>query len=281
VSSWQTANPPTTDSEFELSPRPIRLTRIEQENYRVATFTFDASIQARPGQYGMFWLPGIDEKPFSLVNDDPLTITVAAVGAFTRALHALQPGAAVGFRGPFGAPFTQQGQNVLLAGGGYGVAPLLFFARRVMLAGGRVRMVTGARIADDLLYVRQFEEAGCPIIATTDDGSYGRQGLASVAVAEWLVEERSDCIYGCGPEGLLVALATLAAEHDIPAQLSVERYFKCSVGICGQCTVGELLACVDGPVIASDRLLAQDDFGRYHRIRTGARVPIGHGLPAG
>lgn len=257
-----------------LAPRPIRVARVVPENYRVSTFTFDSAVDALPGQFGMVWLPGIDEKPFSLVSADPIAITVASVGPFTRALHALEPGASVGFRGPFGTPFTAHGQRLLLCGGGYGVAPLLFVARQAMAQGLDVSMVTGARRAGDLLLVRQFEEAGCPIVVTTDDGSAGRPGLASQAVEMLIESGRPSCLYGCGPEGLLVALAHLAQRHDIPAQLSVERYFKCAVGICGQCTVGELLACADGPVIDARRLLAQEDFGRAHRIRTGALVSL-------
>jgi dihydroorotate dehydrogenase electron transfer subunit len=257
-----------------LGPRAVRLARVEQENYRVSSFVFDAAVEALPGQFGMFWLPGKDEKPFSLVAADPLTISVAAVGPFTRALHALPPGQFVGFRGPYGVPFQQRGRRLLLCGGGYGVAPLFFLARETIRAGCSVTMVTGAQTEEDLLFVQRFADAACPTVVTTDDGSAGRKGLASDAVADAIATERPDQLYGCGPEGLLVALARVAREHRIAAQLSVERYFKCAVGICGQCTVGELLACADGPVIAGDVLLAQDDFGRAHRVRTGALVPL-------
>lgn len=263
----------------QLAPRPVRLVRIERENYRVATFTFDLSVSVQPGQFGMFWLPGQDEKPFSLVDGAPLAITVAAVGPFTRALHALEPGALVGFRGPFGTPFTPKGATLLLAGGGYGVAPLFFLAREALKAGRRVTMVTGARTADDLLLVRRVEDVGCPVVVMTEDGSAGERGLASMAVAGLLETDRPDAVCGCGPEGLLVALAHLAREHGLPAQLSVERLFKCAIGICGHCAVGQWLACIDGPVLDSVKLLAEEEFGRWHRLQSGALVPLGHGTP--
>ena len=80
----------------------------------------------------MAWLPRFDEKPFSLVDADPVTITVAAVGPFTGFLHGLGPGDRVWLRGPFGHGFKSSEGPVLAVGGGYGVAPISFLTRRVI-----------------------------------------------------------------------------------------------------------------------------------------------------
>ena len=99
---------------------------ITQDNYRTKTFVLDARLTATPGQFVMVWLPRFDEKPFSLVSADPVTLMITAVGPFTRLMHEKQVGDKVWLRGPFGqgyqVPPTQK--RLALIGGGYGVAPL-------------------------------------------------------------------------------------------------------------------------------------------------------------
>ena len=57
-----------------------KITGVEKENEIVTTFTLDAKLEteATPGQFVMLWLPGFDEKPYSLAGVSPLTISVGA-----------------------------------------------------------------------------------------------------------------------------------------------------------------------------------------------------------
>ena len=107
-------------------PTSAKIIDIQQENYRTKTFTFDLTLAATPGQFVMVWLPRFDEKPFSLVNANPVTLMITAVGPFSRLLHEKQPGDKVWFRGPFGQGYAvpPAQQRLALVGGGYGVAPL-------------------------------------------------------------------------------------------------------------------------------------------------------------
>jgi len=111
-------------------PKPTRIGQVIVENAKVKTFILETSLEAEPGQFVMIWLPRVNEKPFSLVDADPLTITVARVGPFTSELHRLEVGDRLWFRGPLGRGFELVGENLLLVGGGYGVAPLAFLAKR-------------------------------------------------------------------------------------------------------------------------------------------------------
>lgn len=230
-------------------PRPARLVRIRTENHRTKTFVLDAGVSARPGQFAMLWLPGLDEKPFSLLDSDPLSFTIAAVGPFTRALHTLAPGDRLWFRGPFGAGFTPRGGDHLLVGGGYGAAPLLLLAREMLAGGGRVRVVLGARTADELLLVQAVRDAGAEVHVTTDDGSVGTRGRVTDVVGPMLVADRPDTLYACGPHPMLHALEALSLEHALDTQLSWEAYMRCAIGICGSCEHDGLLLCADGPVL--------------------------------
>lgn len=242
-------------------PQPVRLVSVQTENSRTKTFVFEArwraERRAEPGQFLMAWLPRFDEKPFSLVDDDPVTITVAAVGPFTTLLHRLQPGDKVWLRGPLGRGFRSGGasmhpRRLLLVGGGYGVAPLSFLARRSLAAGKTALAVIGARTAADLLFVERLRSEGADVRVTTEDGSQGVAGLATDAVEPLLSAGLCDGLYACGPHAMLAALARLARRFQIPAQLSWEAYMRCGLGLCGSCEKDGKILCLDGPVLPLD-----------------------------
>ena len=62
---------------------------IERETPLVKNFILDMRLQSKPGQYVMVWLPGQNEKPFSLAAGNPLTLSIAKVGSFTEKMHTL------------------------------------------------------------------------------------------------------------------------------------------------------------------------------------------------
>jgi dihydroorotate dehydrogenase electron transfer subunit len=232
-------------------PRPARVRDVTVENYRTRTIRLDVGIDAEPGQFAMVWLPGLDEKPFSLLDDEPLSFTVAAVGPFSRAVHRLAPGDAAWFRAPYGRGFRRAGDDHLLVGGGYGVAPLLFLARRLRANGDRVRVVIGARTNDDLLHIEAFRALDVELRLATEDGSAGTRGVVTDVVRPLVASEPPSAVYACGPHGMLAAVEALATEAGVAAQLSWEAYMRCGIGVCGSCEHRGLLLCVDGPVIGS------------------------------
>jgi dihydroorotate dehydrogenase electron transfer subunit len=253
-----------------MLPRFVAITRIVAENPYIKTFILDDAIpKATPGQFIMLWLPGVDEKPFAIVAREPLAITVAAVGPFSRALHALNPGDQVGWRGPFGHGFdTNVKGNVLLMGGGYGVAALYFAASELRKQAAELTVAIGGRSAHDLIFEDRFRELGAQVELATEDGSRGTRGL--VTDAAHVAFPRAEHVLACGPEAMLVAIMRLALARNVPAQLSVERYFKCGFGICGQCTISGKLVCLDGPVLTANELSRLPEFGRVHRDASGA-----------
>jgi len=242
-------------------PTPFRIRHIEAENYRTVTVVLDGELDAYPGQFIMAWLPRFDEKPFSLVNANPITVMVTAVGPFSRLVHELQVGDNLWLRGSFGQgyhiptaqlPTTQQ--HLALVGGGYGVAPLLWLAKQTLAQVAHITAVIGARTAEDLLYVDRFEQlaqqhANLTVIATTEDGSAGLKGRVTDALLPLAERNKLDGIYACGPHGMLGALQALGAQHAIPAQLSWEAYMRCGIGICGACEHAGSVLCLDGPVL--------------------------------
>ena len=243
-------------------PTPFPIRSIETDNYRTKTFVLDASLDAAPGQFVMAWLPRFDEKPFSLVNADPVTLMVTAVGPFSRLLHELEPGDRLWIRGAYGKGFQlpRSGLCAAFVGGGYGVAPLFWLARAWKGRLAALSVVIGAGSARDLLYIDQFSRlnndyanngSGVQVLTCTEDGSAGVRGRVTDLLEPRLAAGEFDLICACGPDGMLAALDRLGNRYGVPRQLSWEAYMRCGIGICGSCEHDGRVLCLDGPVLQS------------------------------
>jgi dihydroorotate dehydrogenase electron transfer subunit len=227
----------------------MRIAETAQLTDHVKSFTLDGQLSAHSGQFVMVWLPGLNEKPFSLVSDDPVTLAVAKVGPFSARFHELGAGDRLWLRGPFGHGFDIAGERVLLIAGGYGVAPLAFLASRARDV-GRKKAVLGAATGDDLFFQDRLAKAGCEVVLVTEDCSVGEGGLCTDVAERLFSEEPFDMVYGCGPEGMLDKIEELCLRKGVPGQLSKEAYMRCGMGVCGSCQRNGLLVCRDGPVFA-------------------------------
>ncbi|MBU0532914.1 dihydroorotate dehydrogenase electron transfer subunit [Candidatus Micrarchaeota archaeon] len=248
-----------------------KIKKIIEENYRIKTIEIDHSIEALPGQFLMVWIPGVGERPMSIGNNDPLTISVANVGKVSGKMHELKEGELISYRGPFGNPFTlpQNGKRILVIGGGYGVVPIYFLAKVAKENGAGVYSVIGGRTERDIVWEKQLFMVSTETFITTDDGSRGKKGTVLVE-AEWLIKEKKiDHVYTCGPEKMMEAVAKLCKEYDVACEVSLERYMKCGVGVCGSCAVDGKLCCQDGPVFTGEEALSISDFGKRKRDATG------------
>jgi len=241
-------------------PAPFPILSVETDNYRTKTFTLDLKLNALPGQFVMAWLPRFDEKPFSLVAADPVTLMVTAVGPFTNLLHGMGPGDLIWIRGPFGTSFRLPGPGLRAAfvGGGYGVAPLLWLARAWRRHLEELTVIIGAGESADLLYVDRFnalrreaksDATPIEVLTCTEDGSAGSTGLATDLLSSSLVSGETDLLCACGPHGMLTVINNLGEEHNVPRQLSWEAYMRCAIGICGSCELNGRILCLDGPVL--------------------------------
>ncbi len=252
--------------------KTLAIRRVVEHNPTLKSFYLDDPGAGEPGQFVMLWLPGVDEKPISISHrgNGELELTVKAIGPFTRALMALGPGERLGLRGPFGHGF-EIADGGLLVGGGCGVAPLHFLAERMAEQRLSFTVMLGGRNRADIMFVDDYARRGCCI--ATEDGSEGDTGLVTARLIEQIEETGCKTIYGAGPEPMLLAVHEIARQHDLPVQLSFERYMKCGVGICGQCCLDGSGArvCVEGPVLDDAQLAQVTELGQPHRDATGAR----------
>lgn len=204
-------------------------------------------------------------RPISINNVDydhnELWLLIAAVGDGTRQLQKLQKGDRLNCVLPLGNSFTMptdSTQKVLLVGGGVGVAPLLYFGKRIKAMGGEPTFLLGARSAKDVLERELFEQVGRMFI-TTEDGSEGEKGF--VTNHSVLAQEHFDRISTCGPKPMMMAVARYAFKNDIECEVSLENKMACGVGACLCCvekTVeGNKCVCKEGPVMNIKKLTWQ------------------------
>lgn len=247
--------------------RPVNavITKVIEETPAIRTFFFNTSFEPEPGQFVMVWIRGVDEIPLVLSYNN--AITVMKVGPATSALFELGEGDSIGIRGPFGNGFRIKGDNILLAAGGVGAAPLSPLAEKASSKGIKVTTLLGAKTKEELVFRERFEAAGKVLIAT-DDGSIGKHGYVTQLVDE---QEDYSQLYCCGPEIMMKKI--LEKVEPGKAQFSLHRYIKCGLGICGACCVDGLRVCKDGPVFTGE-VLRKSEFGIYSRNERGEKVKI-------
>lgn len=225
-----------------------------------------------PGQFVHMALPDRDasvlRRPFSIFDRDEdagrIEILYQTVGAGTQAMTGWQPGFETRMIGcigrPWEVPFSTK--RALLVGGGVGAAPLNLLCQQLVDEGVDVDVILGAQTEGALVCRKRYEDAcGKEPRCSTDDGSFGREGFATLLVEEALDAAQAagtpyDYAAVCGPEPLMRAASALLMDAGVACQVSLERRMACGVGACLSCVVetvdGRKRACVDGPIFDAE-----------------------------
>jgi len=235
----------------DLSFRTYHLVENQPLAADLSILRFERDILIRPGQFVFVWLPGVGEKPFSVLDDHPLTLAIQRRGCFSEKLCSLEAGATVYVRGPYGVPLhPPKQQKTVLVGGGTGFAALYHLAKTQP----GTEIFLGAKDARHLFYVEEARKVA-PVHIATEDGSVGRQGAVTALLRHWLRTQKSEedlVFFNCGPAGMVDAAVALE-ELYVPRHHiynSIDYVTRCGVGICGSCATpdGQRL-CVDGPFL--------------------------------
>jgi dihydroorotate dehydrogenase electron transfer subunit len=200
--------------------------------------------------------------PLSIHDADYTTntikILVQVVGSGSRRLSELKTGERINLIYPLGNSFTlpSKGERVLLAGGGCGLAPLLYLARKSHDAGAEVSVALGFRNKERILDYSTFEAIATVYLAT-EDGSAGTNGfITDIAIFR---EVRWDRVYCCGPEPMMKSIARECKTRDLFCEVSLENLMACGIGACLCCVVdtvsGHVCTCTEGPVFNIKTLL--------------------------
>ena len=231
-------------------------TRLTETVYRL-TLTGDTSAIVRPGQFVQLQLPGFYlRRPISVCDwdADTLTLIYKVVGEGTKAMTALQPGAALDLLTGLGNGFDTAccGDKPLLVGGGVGLPPLYGLCKTLLREGKHPRVVMGFNTASEVFLEAEFRALNVPVTVTTADGTCGMKGFVTAA----LPGLDFDSTFACGPEPMLRALYSAT---DKPGQYSFEARMACGFGACMGCTCqtkyGAKRICKDGPVLQKEEIV--------------------------
>ncbi|MCX5708691.1 MAG: dihydroorotate dehydrogenase electron transfer subunit [Candidatus Omnitrophica bacterium] len=238
----------------------------------------DAKISrnSRPGQFLMLKVGDSQgpllRRPLSIhrVDKEKIEMLYERIGPGTEILAQRKAGEFLDVIGPLGNGFTlppesRESEAVLLAGG-MGVAPLVFWAQRLVAgkrksAGDRIQVFIGARTKEQILCEKEFKKLGCDVKIATDDGSAGFFGRVTGLLEAAL--QTMDCqriiVYACGPQPMLRELVRICRKKLISSQVSLEEHMACGIGACLGCVVntidGYKRVCKEGPVFEAKKLI--------------------------
>ncbi len=187
------------------------------------------------------------------VEKNVLWLYVQVVGEGTERMAQYAPGDVVNMLLPLGNSFSkaQNGKQVVLVGGGVGVAPLLFFGKQLKAQGITPHFILGARSGKDLVTLEHFEKTGT-VDVSTEDGSLGEKGYVTQHSFFQNNQHAITHIATCGPEPMMRAVAKFAQTHHILCEASLENHMACGFGVCLCCVTatvnGHQCVCTEGPV---------------------------------
>jgi dihydroorotate dehydrogenase electron transfer subunit len=215
--------------------------------------------ELKPGQFAQVKVEGSPEtflrRPISIHDVDyaanSIKMLVQIAGKGTSRLSKLEKGEKLDIVYPLGNYFTipERDKRILLAGGGCGVAPLLFLGRYMKSLGLKPEILLGFRDSERIIEYEEYESIG-PVYLTTEDGSRGESGY--ITGHSILEQKHFDNIYCCGPEPMMKAVAGYCSRNGIDCEVSLEHLMACGFGVCLCCIVdtvrGNLCTCTEGPV---------------------------------
>jgi dihydroorotate dehydrogenase electron transfer subunit len=213
----------------------------------------------RPGQFVQVKIEGSHDtflrRPISIHDVDygknTFRLLIQIAGTGTRKLSEISPGDFLNLIYPLGNSFSVPNINekVLIAGGGCGVAPLLFLGKYLKSNNCVPDVLLGFRNSERIIELDQYFEIG-KVLITTEDGSRGEKGF--ITDHSILNSNEYSRIYCCGPLSMMKAIAKHCLKNSIFCEVSLENLMACGIGACLCCIVdtvkGNLCTCTEGPL---------------------------------
>lgn len=252
---------------YQQDCKILSLRALNDQAFEMVLHAGEIAETAQPGQFvNVSCGEGhLLRRPISICEAEgpQLRLVFEVRGEGTLWLSQRKEGESVSVLGPLGRGFDVDGKKVLFVGGGIGVPPLLWAAKRA--AGADAALGFAAKGRSILL--EDFAAVCGETAVTTDDGSLGLRGNALDAARELLQKNQYDAVCACGPKILLQYTAEAAEKAGILCQVSMEERMGCGVGACLVCAVklrdeqGETYyghVCKNGPVFSSKEVVFDD-----------------------
>jgi len=259
---------------------PIRTEVVDvcEESPTIKTFSLkpDRPMHFKAGQFVEMTIPGIGEAPFtpssSPYQKSKMEISIMKVGLVTSKIHDLKKGDVVGLRGPYGNeyPLSEfEGKEILLVGGGVGLAPLraLFLALVHDIDKYKsVLFCCGSKTPSDIIFKDSVldkwqkidKRVGFRVTVDKKDDSWtGKEGLVTTTLDHLHLHLKNSVAIVCGPPIMMkfttFKLLEVGYKED-QIYLSMEKNMSCGIGKCGHCRIGNFYVCKDGPVFRYDKI---------------------------
>ena len=182
-----------------------------------------------------------------------ITLIFQTVGESTHRLARLEKGECIAnLLGPLGHPTdVRHYGKVVIVGGGIGVAPAYPIAQAMKEAGNEVRVITGARNKDLLIFQDRMRAIDPQLISVTDDGSNGVKALVTQPLEELCQNWKPDCVVAIGPAPMMKFCCLTTKKYNVHTLVSLNTIMIDGTGMCGGCRVvvdGKMrFVCVEGP----------------------------------
>jgi dihydroorotate dehydrogenase electron transfer subunit len=212
-------------------------------------------------------------RPFSIFDIEEkfnvFSILYYVKGRGTRYMATLENGDALDFSGPLGKPIdlTGTGSNLLLIGGGIGVAPLNLLSKLGLDAGKNVLILAGFKDSSLLRWERDLVRMGVKYRIFSEDGSWGESGLISDHLFDEPKIYADHDIFCCGPGPMLEVLQKELVGENIEATVFLEEKMACGMGACNGCVIKVKTksggfdykrVCKDGPAFKLSEVIFDD-----------------------
>lgn len=253
-------------------PEEGTIVAVRRETHDVKTFRIrmQRPFPCTPGQFAEISVFGFGEAPFSFSSipslleiDNEFEITVKKVGSVSSALHNLVVGDTVGVRGPFGKGYPLgefEGKEIVIIGGGIGLAPLKPLIE-IFMKKTEVKLFYGARTPDDIVFRKRIDswrKEGVELNVTVDKGNErwkGAVGVVTTLIDGSSFKSEKSVVALCGPPVMIRFCIISLQKKGFPEDriwMSLERKMQCGMGKCGHCAVNGKYICTDGPVFRLD-----------------------------
>lgn len=236
---------------------------LKKEIFSPITFLWEVEAKdvAKAALPGHFVIVRHKEKgervPLTIADFDrqkgTITLVIQALGKTTKEMMDLKEGDfLLNLAGPLGIPsHIEKFGNVVLVGGGLGVAPVYPQLRALKEKGNYTISIIGFRSKDLIFWEDRFKNFSDELIVTTDDGSYGRKGLVSEPLKEILSQRKIDLVVAIGPAIMMKVCSEVTKPFAVKTIVSLNTIMVDGTGMCGSCRVSVAgktkFACVDGP----------------------------------
>lgn len=221
--------------------------------------TPDIAKNTEPGQFVVVMVNEQGERiPLTIADFNrkkgTITIVFKILGRTTCDLSELNEGDRLfNITGPLGKPSQiKKSGNVVMIGGGIGIALIYPIAKAMKEAGNNVVSIIGAQSKGLLFWEEKMKSASGELIVMTDDGSSGRKGFVTDVLRDLLEKDKNiGLVFAVGPVVMMRAVAEVTKPRQIKTIVSLNSIMVDGTGMCGSCRVevaGKTkFACVDGP----------------------------------